>query len=389
MSDDEAIRAIRVLLIDDDEDDFFLIRHAFSQIPDSPFVLSWCASYTKAKEHIRRHDYDIYLIDYRLGAHSGLDLLRFAEPEKRPEPFILLTGVGDREVEKRSMQLAAADYLVKGTFGPELLSRTLHYSLGRKRIEQQRLEHYVELGRTKDEFISLASHQLRTPATAVKQFIGMVLEGFAGEITDTQRSLLAKAYDSNERQLRIVSDLLKVAQVDAGKVTLRKSETDLGKLVKEVARDLEGIYASRQQTLRFVPPKKKVTAYIDKERIRMVIENMLDNASKYSPESTTVTAKLTAGETMVSLAIADQGVGIAKADQTKLFEKFSRIHNPLSAHVGGTGLGLYWVRKIVDLHGGNIEVESEENDGTTFIIHLPKHDQPVMLKEEVPQMRQP
>jgi two-component system cell cycle sensor histidine kinase/response regulator CckA len=152
---------ISVLLVDDDEDDFLIIKSVFSRIPDSPFILEWCSSYKKAKKFIKSHDFDIYMIDYHLGEFNGLDLLKYAEPQKRPEPFILLTGTGDREVERQSMKLAAADYLVKGTFGPELLSRTLYYSLGRKQIEEQRLESLIELNRTKDEFISLASHQLR------------------------------------------------------------------------------------------------------------------------------------------------------------------------------------------------------------------------------------
>jgi signal transduction histidine kinase len=363
---------ISILLVDDDEDDFLIIKNVFSKIPDSPFMLEWCSSYNQAKKHIKDHDFDIYLIDYHLGEFSGLDLLTYAEPQKRPEPFILLTGAGDREVERRSMELAAADYLVKGTFGPELLSRTLFYSLGRKQIEEQRLEHLIELNRTKDEFISLASHQLRTPATGVKQYVGMVLEGFVGNISEAQRALLNKAYESNERQLRIVSDLLKVAQVDAGKVNLRKDSINLVSLIKDVIREQQATYDSRHQKVKFSHSRSIILATIDRDRIRMVLENMLDNASKYSGEDKTIEAKIKDSDDTIHIHIKDQGVGIAQADQAKLFEKFSRIHNPLSTHVGGTGLGLYWAQKIVDLHGGSIEVKSAENKGTTFSISLPK-----------------
>lgn len=375
-------RPISVLLIDDDEDDYLIIKHVFSRIPETPYALSWCSSYHEAKKRIAAHEADIYLIDYRLGEYSGLDLLKFAEPARREEPFIILTGVGDREIEKQALKLAAADYLVKGAFDAELLSRILYYSLGRKQIERQQINHLRELSRTKDEFISLASHQLRTPATAVKQFVGMVLEGFSGELTDAQHKLLQKAYDSNERQLRIVSDLLKVAQVDAGKVTLKQSNTDLGLLVKDVIKELEGTYRSRRQDVRLTVPEGGVHAFIDKERMRMVFENMLDNASKYSPEERTIEVSFDETPSMAAIHIKDQGVGIAPADQGKLFEKFSRIHNPLSTHVGGTGLGLYWARKIVDLHGGRITVKSQESKGTTFTVRLPKRAGPSMLKDE-------
>lgn len=378
--DRDPKQKIATLLVDDDEDDYLIIRHAMSQIPDSPFQLDWCSSYDEAKQCIVEGIYDIYLIDYHLGEFNGLDLLRFAQPDKRQEPFILLTGMGDHEVEQQAMQLAAADYLVKGTFGPELLSRTLYYSLGRKQIEQQRLEHLIELGRTKDEFISLASHQLRTPATGVKQYLGMVLEGFVGEITDAQREMLTKAYESNERQLRIVSDLLKVARVDAGKVQLKKSTVNVTALVKDVIKEQQATYKSRHQTVELRSSRPRIEAYIDKDRIRMVIENLCDNASKYSGENKPIIVSVDDDDTYVAISIKDQGVGIAKEDHEKLFGKFSRIYNPLSTQVGGTGLGLYWAHKIVDLHAGTIEVESEQDEGSTFTIRLPKRRPPAILE---------
>ncbi len=371
--------SVSVLLIDDDEEDYIIIKHIFQRIVDSSFVLTWCSSYNKAKQLIIDRSYDIYLIDYRLGKHSGLDLLRLADPQKRSEPFIMLTGMGDRNTEKQSMELAAADFLVKGTFGPELLSRTLNYSLGRKQNEQQRLQYLLELNQSKDEFISLASHQLRTPATGVKQYLGMVLEGFAGAISPAQRDLLEKAYESNDRQLLIVSDLLKVAQIDAGKVVLRKSEADIKDMVADIIKEQATTFETRNQTVQYLPPKRPTIAFIDTDRIRMVIENMLDNASKYSDNGRSVTVTLVDLKNEVVVSIRDQGVGIADADMDKLFGKFSRIHNALSTHVGGTGLGLYWAQKIVALHDGVIDVTSTESVGTTFAIHLPKINESAML----------
>ncbi len=368
---------VTVLLIDDDEDDYIIVKQVFKKIYESPFKLEWCASYEKAKQLIENHTYDIYLIDYHLGEHSGLDLLASAHPHERPEPFIMLTGVGDRETEKRSIQLGAADYLVKGAFGAELLSRTLNYSLGRKQNEQQRLDHLLELNRSKDEFISLASHQLRTPATGVKQYLGMVLEGFAGDISPTQRGLLEKAYESNDRQLRIVSDLLKVAQVDAGKVNLNAAETDMGVMISDVIREQAKTFKDRKQTVNFTLPSLPLLAFVDKDRIRMVIENILDNASKYSDHGKAIDIDLAEMSADILVTIKDQGVGIAEVDLDRLFAKFSRIHNPLSTHVDGTGLGLYWAQKIVALHRGTIDVQAVEAEGATFVINLPKAHRPL------------
>jgi signal transduction histidine kinase len=376
-------KAIKVLLVDDDEDDYLIIGRVFSQIPDSPFTLEWCASFDQAKELISKKVHDIYLVDYRLSGQTGLELLEYAQPYKRSEPFILLTGVGDREIEKKSMKLAAADYLVKGTFNAELLARTLYYSLERKQFEEQRIRSLIELNRAKDEFISLAAHQLRTPATGVKQYLGMVLEGFVGELSDSQKSILQKANESNERQLRIVSDLLKVAQVDAGKVRLRKADVDVVSLINDVIKEQKETFNRRRQKVVFEPSKRDVTLSFDRDTIRMVLENLIDNASKYSGEDKTVTVKLLEQAEEAQIAIIDNGVGIKPEDQGRLFEKFSRIENPLSTQVGGTGLGLYWAKKIIDLHQGRVTFESVIGEGTKFTIHLPKIHSTTMLESTV------
>lgn len=243
----------------------------------------------------------------------------------------------------------------------------------RHKLENQRLQHYIDLNKTKDEFISLASHQLRTPATGVKQYLGMVLEGMSGDITDMQETLLKKAYTSNERQLTIVSDLLKVAQIDAGKVHIRQEAVNLTELLSDVIKEQEDTYAMRKQSVVFDVPKFDATASADPDKIRMVLENMIDNASKYSDPGKKMHVKITEKDTMVAVHIKDNGVGVAPEDVDKLFEKFNRIHNHLSNHVGGTGLGLYWAKKVVDLHGGVIKVSSVLGEGSTFSVYLPKH----------------
>lgn len=232
--------------------------------------------------------------------------------------------------------------------------------------EELRLEH------AKDEFISLASHQLRTPATGVKQYLGMVLQGFAGDISPMQRDMLTKAYESNERQLRIISDLLRVAHVDAGKVVLRRTKVGLGALVGDVIREQTDLFERRNQRIVFKKPASEVFAYIDEDAIRMVIENILDNAGKYSPEKATVTLSVKESADSVQVSIVDTGVGISRQDRDKIFDKFSRLDNPLSVSAGGTGIGLYWAKKIVDLHRGSISHKPGAKKGTTFTITLPK-----------------
>lgn len=237
-------------------------------------------------------------------------------------------------------------------------------------LREQRRE-LMTLNKAKDEFISLASHQLRTPATGVKQFIGMALEGYVGDLTPELRTFLSRAYDSNERQIAIINDLLKVAQVDAGKVQLTIGPTDLIALVKDVLEEHGAHFKARQQTAIFKPRLSELTVDADRDRLRMVLDNIIDNASKYTPHGKSIKVSVAENKHTVKVAVKDEGVGIEQQDLDKIFLKFSRIDNPLSAHVGGSGLGLYWVQKIIDLHGGSIEVSSTLGKGSTFTICLP------------------
>lgn len=361
----------RILVVEDDEDDYLILKGLFAKTA-APFKLHWVQDWGEAKKAISRRNHDAYLIDYRLGAHDGLELLAFAKPQKRLEPFIMLTSAGDERIEQQAVKLGAADYLVKGTFTADLLSRTLRYAVQRKHIEEQRVQHLIEITRAKDEFISLASHQLRTPATGVKQYIGMVLQGFAGEVSEVQRDMLEKAYASNERQLQIVTDLLKVAQVDAGQVKLRHSNVDLVQLLADVLKEQRDSFKNRLQSVYFHAPGSPAVVHVDADMLRMVFENIIDNAGKYSQTGKKIEVSIQQSATHYLVCIKDEGVGVAPEDQERLFQKFARIDNPLSTLVGGTGLGLYWAKRVVDLHGGDIVIDSEVGQGTAFTITLPK-----------------
>jgi PAS domain S-box-containing protein len=231
----------------------------------------------------------------------------------------------------------------------------------------------VELERAKDEFISLASHQLRTPASAVKQYAGMLLQGYAGDMTEQQLRMVETIYECNERQITIVNDLLRVAQVDAGKVKLRPIKTDIATIVHEIIQDLASKFETRGQQVEYAPDEPEITAVIDPQLMRMVIENIIDNASKYTPEGKRIVVRVRRRSRHVIVAIEDQGVGIEVQNIQQIFQKFSRVPNSLSNKVGGTGLGLYWAKKIVDLHGGRIKVTSTPDEGSTFAVHIPAH----------------
>ncbi len=240
-----------------------------------------------------------------------------------------------------------------------------------KMLKHQHIE-LEALNNVKDEFVSLASHQLRTPATGIKQFLGLLLEGYGGQLTNQQTLYVQKAYESNERQIDMVNSLLRTAQVDAGKVSLNKTFVSLRAIIEDAIEGLREVFDSRKQTITIQENETVSPIYIDEARMRMVFENLIDNASKYTDTNGEIIISLSETKTHAAISIKDSGVGIAEYDIKHVFDKFNRIPNKLSDTAGGTGLGLYWAKKIVSLHKGTIKVTSQLDVGSEFIIKIPK-----------------
>ena len=250
--------------------------------------------------------------------------------------------------------------------------RAVELKVINKKLRLQRKQ-LVALNKTKDEFISLASHQLRTPATGVKQYLGMLLDGYAGQLSEAQKSMLNTAYESNERELSIVNDLLRVAQLDAGKIALKKEKTNLVKVVKDIIDEHTATFKSRRQRIIYNHPSRPISACIDPGKMSMVLDNLIDNASKYTSSGKQITVTIQNNPTNVRIAIQDEGIGIALEDIPQLFQKFLRLDNTVGLNVEGNGLGLYWAKKIIQLHKATIKVTSELHKGSTFIVTIPKN----------------
>lgn len=239
------------------------------------------------------------------------------------------------------------------------------------KVLQGRNQELEAIARTKDEFVALASHQLRTPATAVKQYLGMVLQGYVGDISDVQTEMLNKAFESNERQIQIINQILNAARADTGRLVLTPGPVDISALVRGVANDMKSMFDAHHHKLYLKVPKTPLQVEGDLGYLRMAIENLVNNAIVYTPDGGDITISLIHKGKQCRILVTDTGVGIRKADIQKLFIKFSRIHNPLSVQAGGSGIGLYLVAEILRLHKGSIEVESRIGKGTTFAISLP------------------
>lgn len=228
-----------------------------------------------------------------------------------------------------------------------------------------------ELDEAKDEFVSMASHQLRTPLTSVKGYISMVLEGDVGRISVSQRQLLEEAFTSSERMVHLISDFLNVSRLQTGKFMLEARSVDLSKVIAQEVESLQTTAHSHDLKLRYKAPSYFPMLYIDESKIRQVVMNFIDNAIYYSHEDTTIFVELSVIDGSAVLQVRDTGIGVPKSEQSHLFAKFFRATNARKQRPDGTGVGLFLAKKVIDAHGGTILFESTEGEGSVFGFRLP------------------
>lgn len=223
----------------------------------------------------------------------------------------------------------------------------------------------------KGDFVSLASHQLRTPASGVRMLLAMLRDGYSGPLRSDQKQTVEQAYDANERLLRIADDLLNVAKLESGRIVLHPREVDLRTWLETLC--VQQKMLAQQERLKLVVdlPEKAVPWQVDPARLSMAIDNLLSNARKYTPPRGTITVSLRVGTRFCRIEVGDTGAGMTKAEIGNLFGKFTRLDNAASKGTDGTGLGLYLAKSIVDLHGGSIHVQSKPGKGSTFTVRLP------------------
>lgn len=228
------------------------------------------------------------------------------------------------------------------------------------------------LDESKDEFISMASHQLRTPLTSVKGYLSMVLEGDTGEITPEQRKVLEEAYTSSQRMVYLIGDFLNVSRLQTGKFELELSDVQLPTLIADEIGQLKASAKARNITLQYDAPDNFPTLRIDETKIRQVMMNFIDNAIYYAkPDGGMISITLSHHTNHISFRVSDNGIGVPKAEQHQLFSKFYRASNAKKARPDGTGIGLFMAKKVIVAHGGAILFESTEGKGSVFGFRLP------------------
>ncbi|MEI6843594.1 MAG: ATP-binding protein [bacterium] len=230
-----------------------------------------------------------------------------------------------------------------------------------------------ELDQLKSEFLSLATHQIRSPLTAIKGYASLILEGDYGNVPENVRGAVKTIFDSCQNLVLIVGDFLDISRIEQGRMKYDISDFDLKKLVEEVVNEYKPNIERAGLSIHFkFNAKENYTIHADPGKIKQVVGNLIDNSIKYTPHGE-IRVRLSEFGKKIHFAISDTGIGIAKNDIPKLFSKFSRAKDASKTNVVGTGLGLYVARQMIIAMDGKIWVESEGlGQGSTFYVELPK-----------------
>jgi PAS domain S-box-containing protein len=250
----------------------------------------------------------------------------------------------------------------------------------RKRVEQEREEftrqlevrneRLLELDRLKDEFVALVSHELRTPLTSIRGYLELVLDGEAGPVTDDQRQFLGVVERNANRLLDLVGDLLFLAQIEAGKLSLEFGAVDLGAVAAESVETARPLAEEKGITLTLATsPVPLLTG--DRARLSQLLDNLVSNAVKFTPEGGRVDVRASSSRGKAILEVRDTGIGIAAEEQEHVFERFFRTTRATEQAIQGTGLGLAISKAIVRAHGGAITLASNDGEGATFKVTIP------------------
>ncbi len=239
----------------------------------------------------------------------------------------------------------------------------------------EELKRAKQLDRIKSEFISIAAHQLRTPLSAVKWTLKMVIDEDLGKLNSEQKTFLMQGYKTNERTIRLVNDFLNVVRIEEGRFGYEFKTIQIEDLIDNIVQDFE--HRIKEKKIKFTfnkPPIPSPKAKIDPAKMRLAIQNLIDNAIKYTPKKGSVTISIKYDKLFIRVSIKDTGMGIPKNQIQRLFGKFFRSDNAIRKQTEGSGLGLFIVKNIIEKHGGGVSVESEEDKGSTFSFTLPANN---------------
>ena len=388
MSESRREMTLRVLHLEDNPDDAFLVKRFLDQPRDPLIEVEQVDRLGVALKRLEQGGIDLVISDLKLPDSNGLKSLLSLRAQAPHMPIILLTGTFEEtQTALEAIQRGAQDYLLKSEMTATLLMRSIRYAIERKHSEEalqekettlraahEQLKH---LSAVKDQFLAHVSHELRTPLAGIKEGISLLRDGTLGSVNARQAEFLALVDSSVDRLAGLIGNMLDLSKIEAGRLYLRRKSVSPRPLIEEVLAGYKGLAGRR--TLR-VQGGNVPDVFADPDRIIQVVTNLLSNAMKFTREEGIIEMTLRKQDGAVTVSVKDDGVGIAKEDLPKLFQKFSQVGEG-KMRKGGTGLGLALCKELVGLHGGTIDVVSEWGKGATFSFTLPRYTPQRALEE--------
>ncbi len=373
-------KPLQVLLVEDNAGDARLIREMFRNEGPDNFELTHFLRLGQAENHLAQRKVDIVLLDMGLPDEHGLDTVRRAHAAAPGVPMIVLTGLDDEALAAQAMKEGAQDYLIKGQIENRALPRALRHA-----IERHRMQTETELIRTqqmqfKDEFLSHVSHELRSPLSAIRQFVTILLDGIAGEMKPEQREYMEIVLRNVKQLQSMINDLFEVSGVQAGKMQIEPQSTSVSEAIVYAIGTLQAAAAAKGIALSSNIDHQLPAVCADPARIQQILIILMDNAIKFTPANGTVNVRARKSEedpSFIVLEVSDSGCGISPHMIERIFERLFQT----SALEGrkGLGLGLYICKELVTRQAGKICAKSVLGQGSVFSFTLPIFSLPVLI----------
>lgn len=262
----------------------------------------------------------------------------------------------------------------------------LYSSLEESKVRIQRANHRLkELDKLKDEFVSIASHELRTPMTAIKSYLWMALDGKGGALNEKQKYYVQRGYNSVDRLIRLVNDMLNISRIESGRITVIRKPVDLRTIIQEVVDEVSPRAQEVEVDVHYKKPKEQQIVIADGDKIKEVLFNLIGNSIKFTPPKGTITVSISHKDGFIETAVKDTGAGISEEDIGKLFQKFGLLADSYTTNQPalGTGLGLFISKSIMNMHDGTIRAHSEgKGKGAVFTFGLKKPSQAEIQQSE-------
>ena len=357
-----------ILVVDDEES----MRDSCSKIlKKDGFLADTAKDGNAGLEKIEKNKPDLVLIDLKMPGISGMEVL---EKIKEIDPNIIpvvITGYSTVESAVEAMKKGAYDFLPK-PFSPEELRIIIRRGLERRKLilETESLQKEKKL--IEENFITMVSHQLRSPLVAIQQYFEVILAGMAGEVQEKPKEMILRSRNRLEGLLNLINDWLDVARLDSGQIVDNIEPLSLKKIIKEIIEDLRPLTQDDSISLELGSCSENDLVQGDKETLEQVFSNLITNAIRYNKPKGRVIITIKENKDFVSAEVQDTGIGIAEEHLAFIFDQFYRVKRGEDQKVKGTGLGLSIAKKIVEAHGGSIRVSSELGKGSSFTVLLPK-----------------